>query len=120
MWTLYWVCGLVDRSLKIRFIQPCRMCTALRGVQPGDVGAQLADLGDQGLGLSHGTSISALTPMSTSPGSAEATAEGKTDAAVTGQGTGQGVHWRDRTAPSATVDSRQHGDRIPRRSCATP
>jgi len=39
----------------------------LRGVQPGDIGAQLADLGDQGLGLSHGTSISALTPMSTVP-----------------------------------------------------
>jgi hypothetical protein len=37
-------------------------------VQPGDVGAQLADLGDQGLGLSHSTSISALTPMSTTPG----------------------------------------------------
>jgi hypothetical protein len=37
----------------------------VRGVQPGDVGAQLADLGDQGLGLSHSTSISALTPMST-------------------------------------------------------
>jgi hypothetical protein len=40
----------------------------VRGVQPGDVGAQLADLGDQGLGLSHGTSISALTPMSTTLG----------------------------------------------------
>jgi hypothetical protein len=37
----------------------------VRGVQPGDVGAQLADLGDQGLGLSHSTSISALAPMST-------------------------------------------------------
>jgi hypothetical protein len=42
----------------------------VRGVQPGDVGAQLADLGDQGLGLSHRTSISALTPMSTTPGRA--------------------------------------------------
>ena len=30
----------------------------VRGVQPGDLGAQLADLGDQGLGLSHNTSIS--------------------------------------------------------------
>jgi hypothetical protein len=28
--------------------------------------------------------------------------------AVTGQGTGQGVHWRDRTAPGATVDSRHN------------
>src|SRR6202042_1370751 len=26
--TLYWVCGLVDRSLKSRFSQPCRTCTA--------------------------------------------------------------------------------------------
>jgi hypothetical protein len=40
----------------------------VRGVQPGDVGAQLADLGDQGLGLSHNTSISALTPTSTTHG----------------------------------------------------
>jgi hypothetical protein len=39
----------------------------LRGVQPGDIGAQLADLRDQGLGLSHSTTISALTPMSTAP-----------------------------------------------------
>jgi hypothetical protein len=29
----------------------------VRGVQPGDVGAQLPDLGNQGLGLSHSTSI---------------------------------------------------------------
>jgi len=28
------------------------------GVQPSDVGPQLADLGDQSFGLSHGTSIS--------------------------------------------------------------
>jgi hypothetical protein len=28
----------------------------------------LADLGDQVLGISHNTSISALTPMSTTPG----------------------------------------------------
>jgi len=41
----------------------------VRGVQPGDVGAQLADLGDQGLGLSHSTSISTLTPTSTTSGS---------------------------------------------------
>ncbi len=36
-----------------------------------------ADLGDQGLGLSHSTSISALTPMSTTPGGSthEATPE---------------------------------------------
>jgi hypothetical protein len=39
----------------------------VRGVQPGDVGAQLADLGDQGLGLSHSTSIGTRTPMSTAP-----------------------------------------------------
>ena len=31
----------------------------VRGVQSGDVGAQLADLSDQGLGLSHRASISA-------------------------------------------------------------
>jgi hypothetical protein len=37
------------------------------GVQPGDVGPQLADLGDQGFGLSHSTSISALTPVNTTP-----------------------------------------------------
>jgi hypothetical protein len=36
----------------------------VRGVQPCDVGAQLADLRDQGLSLSHNTSISTLTPMS--------------------------------------------------------
>jgi hypothetical protein len=49
----------------------------VRGVQPGDVGPQLADLGDEGLGLSHSTSISALTPTSTTPGgsSREATPE---------------------------------------------
>src|ERR1700678_2349772 len=29
MWTLYWVYGLVDRSLRSRLIQPCRMCTAV-------------------------------------------------------------------------------------------
>src|SRR5580700_7261648 len=29
MWTLYWVYGLVDRSLKSRFIQPCRRCTGV-------------------------------------------------------------------------------------------
>src|ERR1700740_2130972 len=29
MWTLYWVYGLVDRSLKSRLIQLCRMCTAV-------------------------------------------------------------------------------------------
>jgi hypothetical protein len=34
----------------------------VRGVQPGNFGTQLADLGDQGLGLSHGASITALTP----------------------------------------------------------
>src|SRR6202042_508948 len=33
------------------------------GVQPGDVGAQKADLGDQGLSLSHSTSISMLMPI---------------------------------------------------------
>ena len=48
-----------------------------RGVQPGDVGPQLADLGDQGLGLSHRASITALMPMSTTPGDSvdEATPE---------------------------------------------
>jgi hypothetical protein len=63
----------------------------VRGVQPGDVGAQLADLGDQGLSLSHSTSISTLTPMSTPSGrrTHEATAEGRTGAAVTGQGPAQ-------------------------------
>jgi len=40
----------------------------VRGVQPGDFGAQLANLGDQGLSLSHSTSISALMPMSSTPG----------------------------------------------------
>jgi hypothetical protein len=37
----------------------------------------LADLGDQGLGLSHSTSISTLTPMTTAPGGSthEATPE---------------------------------------------
>src|ERR1700733_8953925 len=29
MWTLYWVYGLVDRSLNSRLIQPCRKCTAV-------------------------------------------------------------------------------------------
>ena len=50
----------------------------VRGVQPGDVGAQLADLGDQGLSLSHSSSISGLTPMSTTPAGSthEATSEG--------------------------------------------
>jgi hypothetical protein len=33
----------------------------------GDVGAQLADLGDQGLGLSHSSSISGLAPKSATP-----------------------------------------------------
>jgi urease accessory protein len=36
----------------------------MRGVQPGDLGAQLADLGGQRLDLSHGTSISVRTPRS--------------------------------------------------------
>ena len=40
----------------------------MRGVQPGDVGAQLAHLGGEGLDLSHNTSIRALTPMSTGRG----------------------------------------------------
>jgi hypothetical protein len=39
----------------------------VRGVQPGDVDAQLADLGYQGLGLSHSSSISGPTPMATTP-----------------------------------------------------
>src|ERR1700722_15052800 len=47
----------------------------------------------------------------------EATVEGRTGAAVTGQGTGQGVHWRDRTAPSATVDRRQRETAFPGGPC---
>jgi hypothetical protein len=41
----------------------------VRGVQPGHIGAQLADLGDEGLRLSHSSSISGLTSTSTAPGS---------------------------------------------------
>ena len=57
--------------------------------------------------------------LATPPGGSthEETAERRTGAAVTGQGTGQGVHWRDRTAPSATVDSRHnvspHSQEVP-------
>jgi hypothetical protein len=40
----------------------------VRGVQPGDVAAQLAHLGGEGLDLSHNTSIRALTLMSTGRG----------------------------------------------------
>ena len=40
----------------------------VRGVQPRDVGAQLADLSNQGLRLSHRASIRALTRMRTSQG----------------------------------------------------
>jgi hypothetical protein len=49
------------------------------GVQPGDVGAQSADLSDQGLGLSHNTSISALKPMSTTPAGSTHEATPKSD-----------------------------------------
>jgi hypothetical protein len=40
----------------------------VRGVQPGDVGAQLTHLGSERLDLSHNTSIRALMPMSTGHG----------------------------------------------------
>src|ERR1700722_5533589 len=69
MWTLYWVYGLVDKVFEEHAHPAVRdVHRRVRGVQPGDVGAQLADLGDQGLGLSHGTSISALTPTGTMSG----------------------------------------------------
>ena len=78
MWTLYWVYGLVDRSLKSGFIQPCRMCTAVCAACSRATSARNWRTSAIRDSVSVIAPVSArLTPMSTTPGGSthEATPE---------------------------------------------